>query len=792
MKIRKHLWEYLIVCVLAALILFVPADVSADALTKAEEKTLQIDESDTEEMTIVFAERDYKEETTIPVPFYTVDAQIHEWAFPYSDEYFTYASDTFDNQLAQASMGLAVSAFRNDAYNTISQSAGNDLYLDNQYATYLSAAGFSEIRSFGYEEETSQYSLSGVIASRQIGDFTLIAAAPCGQGYQKEWISNLCVGTGERHEGFDYAAQLLEEQIYTYLEEQHITGEIRLWITGFSRASAVANLAAADLIRSGDFSDVYAYLFAVPRTTKNPEALQGIYNICGKFDPVTSFPLQSWGFERYGTNVYTPAQEMDSLYADLATNASAVSVELTGDNFRNNPEVNYQFHLIIEFLAEMFPTAQDYAEQLQPVLMEKWTEPGLDKIVIILNEAMNALNDLNARAERSKDIFLDYIGYVASIYLRGNQQQIADGSWNPDLDISMNVGREHLPSTYISWLFSDNPAEQLYDGGYVGRRLTFNGGLDLAIYQKDRFVGSIDADGNVVPSEDTASGTVRLTAMRKGNHTILFVPEDVEYDVILTANTNDIIYYYDVELSAGEISAQSGQIHIALLSEGTYRVSVGSEEISEPAAIDGNVQESVLTEYTYTPEFVMAEESSTEWHLTLDFLLNLLFLLGILIGGLLLFCLVTALRHLQQRNRGNTVQYSSLWIIVPHVLLIGIFGALTEFFTLNFYSIGQIKNVVAGLTLFSACLLAFRGWLRNRRAGNLTYMLVLLALSILNFLFFDRSVFALYTVPRAVLFTAFVLLLTAGAVGTFYSGIDKTGKQKHLLPHILCCGKPKI
>ena len=135
----------------------------------------------------------------IHLPFVSLGHKHFEWDFPYSDQFFTVSSSQLSLGLARASIGLAISAFRNDSDP-----------LENQYDTYLGAAGFSRITPFGYDEPTSKSSLSGVIAMKKIGGFTLIAAAPCGQGYGKEWGGNMYVGDGVRHAGFDEGARILE------------------------------------------------------------------------------------------------------------------------------------------------------------------------------------------------------------------------------------------------------------------------------------------------------------------------------------------------------------------------------------------------------------------------------------------------------------------------------------------------------------------------------------------------------------------------------------------------------
>ena len=127
--------------------------------------------SDNPDSYITFAqEESYPDEKNITVPFYSMQ-DILTWQFPYSDLFFTVDSGEFRTELAKASIGLAISAFRN-----------NELPMENQNKTYLGRAGFSNIYTFGYDQETDEDTLSGVIAMKKIGDFTLIAAAPCGQG----------------------------------------------------------------------------------------------------------------------------------------------------------------------------------------------------------------------------------------------------------------------------------------------------------------------------------------------------------------------------------------------------------------------------------------------------------------------------------------------------------------------------------------------------------------------------------------------------------------------------------
>ena len=82
------------------------------------------------------------------------------WEFPYTDSFFRHPSEKFSLKFAQGSLGLALSAFRS-----------NTDIVDNQYEEYLTGAGFTDLFAFGYDKETTEDSLSGVIGMKEIRRF---------------------------------------------------------------------------------------------------------------------------------------------------------------------------------------------------------------------------------------------------------------------------------------------------------------------------------------------------------------------------------------------------------------------------------------------------------------------------------------------------------------------------------------------------------------------------------------------------------------------------------------------
>ena len=720
--------------------------------------------------------------TMITVPFIT-GSVINVWDFPYSDEYFKNSGAGYDPELTKASLGLAISAFRND---------GKD--LDNQYETYLSGAGFTDIHAFGYDKETAKDTLSGVIAHKQIGDFTLIAAAGCGQGYKNEWAGNLMVGIGERHEGFRLAADILEGQIWDYIEEHQITGKIKLWLGGFSRAAAVANLTAADMIESGKFDQVYAYLFGTPRTTKNPVEYQGIYNICGAFDPVPDFPLETWGFGRYGTDLFTPAQETTSAYTSLKPAAEEIYEKLSGDPLKNSPLINYRVHLLIEFLADMFPTQNDYAEELQQIVIETWTDPEAENIAEILIGVVSKLEDLDARRAAATETFIDYMTLIASEHLNG-EMELDEEHWYSDLSKGYNYLREHLPTTYLSWIFSDNTPETLYYGPGTTRRLVVMGDVDVLVRSKDgELISSVLQDGDTFQEnryrDDEAVTEVFLR--KSGSQIIVMLPMDEEYQVLFYTEHFGSISYYQAISSTEKLMSGNTTLYSVILHEGTYELKLDQgEQLMPLTALSGRVVETEQSRFKYSPTAMMAPESGTKKHITLGWVLQFGFFAFAGIVLYLFVCLLIFIIHAIRRKK-RARPYSNGYVVVPHLILICFFAVMTQFCTLNLYTIGMAKTSCATMTGLLIFFLSLRGLIRSFRPvrkgyitpdkGKKVYCIifsaVILLLTVLTFLLFAKSPLGSYSAAKCIIYYALVTVLTVLACLTFPARPKKVKKQQ--------------
>ena len=686
------------------------------------------------------------------------------WEFPYTDSFFRNPSGEFSLRFAQGSLGLALSAFRSKT----------DL-IDDQYEEYLTGAGFTDLFAFGYDKETTEDSLSGVIGMKKIDDFTVIAAVTCGQGYGKEWAGNFKVGNGVRHEGFDAASTQLEEYIEQYVREKNIKGKKKLWLSGMSRAAAISNITAADMIESGEYEDVYAYLFGVPRTTREPVAYKGIYNINGQYDPVACIPFESWGYQRYGIDLFTPAQESDVQYPMYARKAKSVGDKMALDGFRNNPEVNYQLRLAMEEISELFGTSEDYAERLQPLILEGMQNNSSEEWFKIFQTAIENVAAKDSSERFRLEEFADYISYIAGQHLRADQRQIKDGSWNPDEALEANLVIEHRPVTYIKWLFSQDDPARLFACGTESRRITFTGDVSIEVYRDGKGISGINNKGEVyVPDggdDRPGTGTRGTFLMRNGSQTVLSLPADTEYDVLIITPKGGAVSMFDLLVSAEKLRDEPGRMYVGVVQQGVYGFKVRPGESPDmPDEIGYDTGQAYFreTDFSYSPDMVMSNELNATKGSYMSISGALELLLKILMGmtAFMIVCIGISVFHRYKRKQGHP-PYSDWYVIVPYLIIITGLAVLTQYAAFYMNGISPVRAQCAAATVVFIALLALRGAIRSRVPQRLLIGGFLLILAQLTATYYNKLPIDSFSIVNMLMFFIIVALLSALAVWTF-------------------------
>lgn len=243
----------------------------------------------------------------------------------YTNDYFVESSYTYNPSLATMSLSYAMSAFGS------SKDGGNYSNKSVNAQQLLKDIGVPEenIETNDWFTKKPTTDSIGVIAGNMPitvkgKDYTLIALAVRGGGYEQEWASNFTIGSSGQHSGFNTAKDNVISFLRSYIENQNITGAVKFWITGYSRAAATANLVGGALDNgtsvganiSYDYKDIYTYCFETPAGTltsrvKGQTKYKNIFNIINSSDLVPYVAPAAMGFGRYGVDKYLPSAESD-------------------------------------------------------------------------------------------------------------------------------------------------------------------------------------------------------------------------------------------------------------------------------------------------------------------------------------------------------------------------------------------------------------------------------------------------------------------------------------------------
>ena len=248
--------------------------------------------------------------------------------FYYTDDYFKQSSYitqrqglSYNSSLATMSLNLELSAWG-------SPTQANYLFKSNNVKDLLNKLDFKEFEANDdFKFKPTKDSIGAVLANKKLKvdqeDYTLLALAIRGGGYESEWASNVTLGTSGQHQGFDKASQDVLTFLDSYVIKHKIQGKIKLWLTGYSRAAATANLVAGSLNNGRKMpqvtlspADMYAFCFEPPAGTLDTfdakkDKHHNVVNIVNLNDIVTKVAPNAENFEfvRYGEDTTLPTKE---------------------------------------------------------------------------------------------------------------------------------------------------------------------------------------------------------------------------------------------------------------------------------------------------------------------------------------------------------------------------------------------------------------------------------------------------------------------------------------------------
>ena len=245
----------------------------------------------------------------------------------YSDSYFDRDSSVYNPQLATMSLCLELSSWTSLDVKTNKiidrDKEGNPIYevdwpnATKNAQTLLQEIGFEDFAQNKYwSKKPEMHSLGAVAAYKNIGDYSVVALVIRGGGYEDEWGGNFVLGNSGNHEGFEKGRDIALEFVndYVFYHKAKMNPKLKLWIVGYSRGGAVANMTAGKLVDLGSCGgmplkpeNIYAYTFEAPQGYVNAGSdtqsdYRRIQNQINSMDIVPYVAPSVMRFQRYNVN----------------------------------------------------------------------------------------------------------------------------------------------------------------------------------------------------------------------------------------------------------------------------------------------------------------------------------------------------------------------------------------------------------------------------------------------------------------------------------------------------------
>ena len=243
----------------------------------------------------------------------------------YDDNYFLADASIYNDHLATMSLCFELSTWSsNDGGSWTTDVNASDPKFKNARDLLIGTSDNNEsglefsnfaVNPF-WDGKPTKDSIGAVAAMKTIQNqqesHTLVALGVRGGGYGQEWSSNFTIGETGQHAGFAEAKQNVLDFLSQYITDNEITGNIKLWIVGYSRAGAVANLVAGAINDGYELpndvkiaaKDLFAYTFEAPQGALTDQITgnhENIHNVINLNDVVPLVAPSAWNFVRYNT-----------------------------------------------------------------------------------------------------------------------------------------------------------------------------------------------------------------------------------------------------------------------------------------------------------------------------------------------------------------------------------------------------------------------------------------------------------------------------------------------------------
>ena len=298
-------------------------------------------------------------------PFINKEIEKYDLEFSYSDGYFFSNPDEYNKDLSLLSFGASMVTDKKE-----------------KAEAFYTSAQFSDVVSHGYEGAPTSDSIGYTFAHKVVEGYDVVAITVRGLNYGMEWSNNFIIGKTGNHEGFNARAIDIYQELTQYVSSKCTLNNLKIWISGYSRGGAVANV-LADTIVKGESVEVsanglYTYTFEAPAgiDSNNIVAYPFVHNVINSNDVVANIPPASYGLGRCGVDYEIYDENVSTImsaFDEKAIIPEYSPVTLGGVSYNNDTE------LVEHLLENIFDkedssaeyavnTRSDYVDKVQPSL----------------------------------------------------------------------------------------------------------------------------------------------------------------------------------------------------------------------------------------------------------------------------------------------------------------------------------------------------------------------------------------------------------------------------------------
>ena len=468
-------------------------------------------------------------------------------------DWFANPGTAYNQKLASLTLGMTMAGFTDPETDALkdAQLPPDDIRRAANIQLAYDALGFTDVRYFNYDKPLSDTSdkVAFSIASRPLEDgSTLVAAFVRGGGYGGEWVSNFLVGAADDHQGFRTAAEQVERELKAYLAGLD-ADSVKLWMGGYSRAAAVVNLTAHDLLAEEVVApgNLYAYTFATPNGhygTDNEVQDSGIYNIVSPHDIVPSVAPEQWGFARYGTTLYLP---MDNSPIEGYFEAQ------TDSGLTVTAKTRYVTEMAEELVTTMVAGRGQYVTYIQQDLMDAvrgWSVSGSVPADAVLRVVQGIYEGIRAEG-------IDVFGQISAERLLDKLRQI-------DME-DVHVLDAHNAEYYQAWMQAGSLGDiRSYENQYIQTSILVECPVDVEVYDAQGALVAEIEDNKIVQADVPAAvvGDAKLVYLYDGDYSVNLTGTGEgsmeytlrQYDGYQTVRTQN---YYALPLAGGCVYTQA-------------------------------------------------------------------------------------------------------------------------------------------------------------------------------------------------------------------------------------------